>query len=111
MNSFEGLDVTESAVAIADGPKVINEALAATPKEWQIGERVVIILDTVVTAVNHAEIPDVNELRRVHALRAHIGTATQDVKSLERILDAQRKAIDAAKGQPQLEPDDDGEAA
>jgi hypothetical protein len=110
MQQFGGLDVTASAISITKAGVGLSDALDVAPVEYEIGDRVYVVLDTVCVKVAHEEQKDLNELRRVHTLRTTTGTIV-DEKVVRKALDAQRRTIAEAQGKAELPLDDEPEEA
>lgn len=106
LNPHEGRDVTQATVRVTNAGDGLSDALGVAPVEYHIGDRVFVVLETTCSRVAHELIKDTDVLRRVHTLRADLGTVV-DEQLVRGVLDAQTKAIDAARGVPRLPLDDD----
>lgn len=108
LHSFEDAEVVGTTIKITRAGDGLSQALAIEPREYRVGERVIVILETVVKSVTMDTVKDSTQLTRVHTLVTQVAT-TGDTKAILRLLDQQRKANDRAKGKPQLEFEDEGE--
>lgn len=109
LTPFDDHDVTETTVRIVGAGDGLSEALEVAPVELHHGERVHIVLRGEVTKITYEPVKDSDELRRVHTIRASFGTIV-DAKVVTKVLDAQRKAIEAHRGVSRLPGvDDDGD--
>lgn len=87
--SFDGRDVIKSTVAIRKAGDGLSDALDIEPSPFSIGERVVVILETEVTAVDHREVPKTDVLARKHVLTTTMATIA-DPSLVADVLEAQR---------------------
>lgn len=106
LNPFEGLDVLQASIKVTNAGDGLSDALAVDPVEYHLGQTVHVVLECVVAKVDYQQLNGVEALRRVHSLKA--GTATVVSAALVKdVLDAQRLAIEKARGIERL--DFDGE--
>jgi hypothetical protein len=105
LTPFGDRDVLQASIAVTQAGDGLSKALGVKPCEYAIGDRVFVVLQTVVSKVGYDELKESDCLRRVHTLRTELGTIV-DEKLVRRVLDAQQKAIDEAKGQGVLDIDD-----
>lgn len=104
---FDDRDVVETSIRIVGAGDGLSESMEIEPVELHHGQRVHIVLRGEVTKVTYEATKDSDELRRVHTVRAVFGTLV-DEPVVRKVLDAQRKAIDKARGLAQL-PGVDGD--
>lgn len=109
LTPFDDRDVAAATIAVTNAGDGLSKALEVAPQEFHHGETVHVVLRCVVKKVRFDEDEDSGELTRVHILKA--GTSTiVDEKLVKNVLDAQEKAIEAAKGVLQLgDGEDDDE--
>lgn len=104
---YEGQPVAETAIRITKAGDGLSEGLSVEPAEYHIGDEVCIVLRTTCSKVIYEEVPKGDgELRRVHTLATTKGYVV-DVDDVADVLERRHKSIDAAKGTPQLELDDE----
>jgi hypothetical protein len=109
LTPFDDHDVTATGVRIVGAGTGLQDSLDVAPVEFHIGDTVCIVLRGKVRRVLHEEMKDSEELRRVHVISTSFGTIV-DEAAVRKMLDAQRKAIERAKGVSQLPGvDEDGE--
>jgi hypothetical protein len=109
LTPFDDHDVVETTVRIVGVGDGLSEALEVEPVELHHGQIVHIVLRGEVTKITYEPTKAGDELRRVHTVRASFGTIV-DQTVVRKVLDAQRKAIDKAKGVNRLPGiDGDGE--
>lgn len=94
---FDGRDVIKSELAIRKAGDGLSEALQIEPVAFHIGEKVYVVLETEVTAVDHRPIPKAESvLGRKHVLTTETATIV-DPALVEEVLEAQRKKIEKAR--------------
>jgi len=110
LKPFEDRDVVQAAAKVINAGDGLSDALALEDVEYELGDVVHLVLETVCTAVSYAEVRDTDVLKRVHTLKTRTGTPVPE-KVVSKVLDAHRKAVDEARGRGQLpfEGDDDGD--
>lgn len=102
LSPFDDREVTKATIAVTNAGDGLRKALAVSPAEYHHGDTVHVVLRCVVSKVTFVEDNDTGDLTRVQTLKA--GTSTiVDGKLVAKVLDAQQKAIDAAKGQGSLD--------
>lgn len=109
LTPFDGRDVVAARVAVTRAGDGLSKALGVDPAEWHLGDVVTVVLECVVSRVRFEELPESDDLARVHTLRA--GTATVvDTAAVHKAIAAQRRRIDEAAGRTPLFGDegDDG---
>jgi hypothetical protein len=104
---YEDRDVVQSTIRVTNAGDGLSEALAVDPAEYHLGQKVHVVLETEVVKVTYDEIGDTDVLRRVHTLRAGIGTIV-DEKVVAKVLREHRVALERAKGVTRL-PGVDGD--
>jgi hypothetical protein len=105
---FEGRDVLQTSIKVTNAGDGLSDAMAVDPDEYHLGDTVHVVLECIVGRVDYVQINGVDALRRVHTLKA--GTATVvDAELVKDVLDAQRLAIEKAKGVARLPFVGDGE--
>ena len=97
MTPFDDHPVTECAMRIVGAGTGLSESLDVAPVELHHDEVVCVVLRCLVTKVSYERIKDLDELRRVHTVRATFGSII-DQATAEKILKAQRKLIDEERG-------------
>jgi len=106
--AFEGRDVLQTSIKVTNAGDGLSDALAVDPAEYHLTDTVYVVLECQVSKVDYQQINGVDALRRVHTLKA--GTATIVSSELVAdVLDAQRLAIEKAKGVARLPFVGDGE--
>jgi len=107
LSSFEGRDVLQSSIKVTDAGDGLSDAMLVDPAEYHLGDTVYVVLECQVSRVDYQGLTGVDALRRVHTLRA--GTATVVSPELvSDVLEAQRLAIEKAKGIQRLDLDGEG---
>jgi citrate lyase alpha subunit len=107
LTPFDDHDVTETTIRITRAGDGLSEGLDVEPVELHHGQRVHIVLRGEVVKIASEPTKEGDELRRVHTIRAVFGTLV-DESVVRKVLDAQRKAIDKARGLARL-PGVDGD--
>jgi hypothetical protein len=111
LSSFDDHDVVETTVRITGAGTGLQDALDVAPVELHVGDQVHIVLRGQVSEVRHVPVKNSDDLRRIHVISTSFGTIV-DSAAVAKVLDAQRKAIDKAKGVsrlPGVDGDEDGE--
>lgn len=106
---FEGLDVVTTKVIIKNTGDGLSQAMAIEPQVIAVFDRKFVVLEVECDAVNHRRVKDTEVLERVVVLKAETATFV-DEHLVKDVLDAQRLAIEKAKGLERLdfgEPDPD----
>lgn len=94
---FDGRDVIASSISIRKAGDGLSEALDIDPTAFSIGERVFVVLECEVTAVDHHPIPKAESvLGRKHVLTTETATII-DGALVEAQLAQQRELIEEAK--------------
>lgn len=94
-------------VAITNAGDGLSEAMLVDPNELELGSTVYVVLECTTTRVQYEPVKDTDTLIRKHVLRA--GTATLvDGTLVHDVLEAQRLAIEKAKGVTRLDFEDQG---
>jgi hypothetical protein len=107
LTPFDERDVTKATIAVTNAGDGLSKSLEIQPQEWHHGDTVHVVLRCQVSKVTFVEDADSADLTRVHTLTA--GTSTiVDGKLVAKVLAAQEKAIEAAKGVLQLGDEEDG---
>ena len=106
LSKFEGRDVLQSTIKVTNAGDGLSEALAIEPVEMHLGEKRYLLIEAEVSKVNYEELKDTGTLRRVHTLRAGVATLVDEEFAAD-MLDAQRVAIEEAKGITRIPFDDD----
>lgn len=97
LTPFEGADVLQTSIKVTRAGDGLSDALAIDPAEYHLGDTVHVVLECTVAKVDYQPIPGVEALRRIHTLAA--GTASiVDPEMVREVLDAQRLAIEQARG-------------
>ena len=110
LTQFEGRDVIGSSVAITRAGDGLSQSLAVEPTDLHLGSTVYVVLECTVGKVRFEPVPDTSALRRVHTLVTTTAT-TVDKELVADLLEAQRVAIEKARGVTRLpfDPADDAE--
>jgi hypothetical protein len=96
--------VLQSSIKVTNAGDGLSDAMLVDPAEYHLGDSVYVVLECVVARVDYQALTGVDALRRVHTLRA--GTATVVSPELvSDVLEAQRVAIEKAKGIQRLDLD------
>ena len=107
---FEGRDVLQCSIKVTNAGDGLSTALNVEPVEYHQADTVYVLLETEVARVSYEPIKDTETLRRVHTLRAGIGTVVDATFALEAIAEQKRKNL-AAAGVVELPyEDEDGDA-
>lgn len=110
LSPFEGRDVVQTTVKITKAGDGLSEALGIDPAEYHLGDRVVIVLDTVVDRVRYLPVKDTEVLTREHSFKTD-GATVIDRDLVAAALDAQADRIavakEAGKGVQRLDFTDD----
>ena len=102
LTPFEDHDVVGATISITNAGDGLSDAMKIEPREFEHGETVHVILETVVSKVRFDPSKDNSEdLIRVHVLKAGLATIV-DSNSVEPALNAQRRKIEEAEGVHQL---------
>jgi len=108
LKPFENRDVVQATIKVTNAGDGLSEALAIEPVEYDVGETITVVLETVCTGVAYVPVRDTDVLKRVHTLRAGLGTII-DAKVVAKVLDDHRKALDEARGRGQLPFEGEGD--
>jgi len=108
LKPYEDREVVQSTIRVVNAGDGLSQAMSVDPAEYHLGETVHVVLECEVVKVTYDEISDTDVLRRVHTLRAGTGTIVEP-KLVTEVLEAQRIAIERAKGVERLPVDGDGE--
>lgn len=107
LHPFDGRDVLATTIAITNAGDGLSKAMKINPTEFHHGDKVYVVLETVVSKVSFSPLADgTQELVRVHTLAA--GNATiVDADLVKAHLDQQAEriqaAVDEAKGRVNLD--------
>lgn len=93
---FDGRDVIQSTIAVRKAGDGLSEALNIDPAPFHIGEKVYVVLECEVTAVDHRPVPKTDVLARKHVLTTETATIV-DESLVDGVLTAQREALEAAR--------------
>jgi hypothetical protein len=113
--AFEGVSVNKSTLRLTKAGDGLSDALKLEPIALHHGDRVHLVLEGVVTQVNHrpdgkVEDGEINELTRMHTVEA-VDIAIVDEDDVAELLARNRERIklakDAAEGVTRLPLDDD----
>ena len=96
LTPFEDRDVAAASIKITNAGDGLSEALAIAPAEYHQGDRVYVVLETEVAKVTYEPIRKSDDLRRVHTLRAGVGTIV-DEALVRKVVETQRKANTLAR--------------
>lgn len=101
--AFDGREVTAVGIKVTNAGDGLSDAMRVDPTEFRLGERVIVVLDTIVGRVEHTALDDVADgpVRRDHVLRAE-GATIVDLTIVQEHLRVQadriRRAREAAQG-------------
>lgn len=101
LKPFDDRDVVACSVRIVRAGDGLSEGLDVDPVEFALDDFVHVVLRCQVSRVAYEEIKDTGDLRRVHTLTCTSGTVV-DQGDVRKVLDAQRKRIETAKGLSRL---------
>ena len=108
--AYRGRDVLRTAIAIRNAGDGLSAAMGIEPKEFNIGERVFVVLECEVTHHDYLAIPDTDCLELKQVFKAH-GATMVDEDLVRRHLDEQAdriaRARDAASGAQRLPTEDE----
>lgn len=99
---FEGQDVLASRIKVAKAGDGLSKALEVEPTEFHHGDRVFVVLETVVGNVEFPPLKDVDGLARLHRLDTTLATIV-DGQLVAEMLDKQRVANAEHDGEPQMD--------
>lgn len=106
LGEFEGRDIVQTTVAVTNAGDGLSQSLTVAPKILHVGDKGTIVVEYVVTKVGFVPVKDTDVLARVATLRA--GNATLiDPDIVAGVLDANRVAIERARGVERLPLADD----
>ncbi len=108
LHPYEGRDVAQATIRVTNAGDGLSKALAVSPHEYHIGDRVFVVLECETSRVHYDVVKDTDLLVRVHTLRADAGTIVAE-DLVRDVLDEQRRKIAEAEGVPELPLDDDGD--
>lgn len=112
LTPFENHDVVGTSIKVTKAGDGLSDALKVEPAEYELDEKVYVLLETTVADVHFPPSKDNADARiRVHVLKAGLATVVPDSKA-QPMLAAQRKKLEAAEGVnqlPGLDEGDDGE--
>lgn len=108
---YDGKDVLGQSIKITNAGDGLSSALAVEPREFHIGDKVYVVLETEVAALGpYKPVKDTDALRMEVTLRA--GAATIVERSLVAgMLDEQRRLIEEAAGVQRLFDEQEAEKA
>lgn len=99
---FDKREVIKSEIAVRKAGDGLSEAVGIDPVAFHIGEKVYVVLETEVTAVDHRPVPKTDVLARKHVLTTETATVV-DGAMVEEVLAKQRERIEAARLEAQRE--------
>lgn len=99
---FEGQDVLASRIKVGKAGDGLSKALEVEPTEFHHGDRVFVVLETVVGNVEFPPLKDVDGLARLHRLDTTLATIV-DGQLVAEMLDKQRVANAEHDGEPQMD--------
>ncbi len=101
LSTFENHDVLQSTIKVTNAGDGLSEAMSIDPVEIHLGEQRYLLIEAECSKVGYEELKDTGTYRRVQTLKA--GTATLvDATFAAKAIQAQRAALDEARGTPQL---------
>lgn len=109
LGMFDGRQVITSSIKVTNAGDGLSAAMSIDPQEFHHGQKVYLVIEAECTKVEFVPIKDTDKLARVHTLKAGVSTPV-DHDKVKRVLDAQRKALEEAKGVaqfPGMNPADD----
>jgi len=101
LKPFEDRDVVQSAAKVVNAGDGLSDAMTLEPVEYNVGDRVFLVLETVVSGVSYVPVKDTDVLKRVHTFRTQLGTVVAE-KVVAKVLEDHRNAVDEARGRGQL---------
>lgn len=108
LGTFDDQVVVGTSIAITNAGDGLSAALSIEPQVFHHRQVVTVVLECEVTRVGFVEVKDTSRLMRVHTLRAGIATVV-DPSLVRKVLDEQRRKIEAAKGVQRIPGIDDDE--
>lgn len=96
LTPFEGRDVIQATIRVTKAGDGLSKALGVDPQEFHHGQRVTVVLDTIVGGIDHLPIKDTDCLNRRHTLEAEAATII-DRDLVSAALDSQAERIQLAK--------------
>jgi hypothetical protein len=108
LSKFDGQDVLVSRIKVAKAGDGLSKALEVEPTEFHHGDRVFVVLETVVGQVEFPELKDGVGLARVHRLDTELATIV-DSQLVAKLLEEQRKKIAEHEGTPEIDFDSPSE--
>lgn len=107
LGDFEGKTITGAALILQNAGDGLSQAMEIEPVVIHHGELVYLVIEAECTKVRYDNVKDDDEaLTRVHILRAGVSTIV-DAALVHDVLEAQRVAIEKAKGVERLPFDGD----
>ena len=110
IDEFDGMPVVATAVKVTNAGDGLSQAQKIEPEKFTMGQKVVLIIECVVTRVAHEPVSKdaPSLLQRTHTLRAGtVAVAASGDPKLKKILDTQAVKIEEAKGIKRLFDADD----
>jgi hypothetical protein len=114
IETYEGHEVIGSRMKLVNAGDGLSEAMRIAPMALHVGDRVVMIVEAVVTKIEHspAEPKDwTGPFLRTHTLRAEAATVTDNATTL-RIIDKHKAAVLRAReidGQRSIDDEMEGD--
>lgn len=103
---FEGLPTIAVSLEVRGIDGGFNDGMTVDPVILHKGDTVFLLVEGVVAGINHKPIEEANAWRRAHVVKVNAGTiVTREFAEAQ--LDAQRQAIEEAKGIARLPFGDD----
>lgn len=112
LSPFEGNEVVGTSIKVTKAGDGLSAALKVEPAEYELGEKIFVVLETTVADIHFPKSKDNAEARiRAHTLETGLATVVDGAK-VKAVLSAQRKKLEEAEGVSKLpgmdEPDAPG---
>ncbi len=102
LGTFDGRDILGQSIKITRAGDGLSAALSIEPREFHIGDRVYVVLETEVTDTGFKPVADIEGLRQIFTLQAGAATIVEE-ELVVTVLAEQRRKIDEAHGRAELE--------
>lgn len=105
LTPYEDRDVTSSSIRLTNAGDGLSQGMSIAPAEYHVGDIVHVVIEAQVTRVAYEPVRDTDVLRRVHTLRAGVGTIVTE-QAVSAIIAKAKRDLERARGIIPLFDDD-----
>lgn len=97
LTPYEDRDVIQSSIRLTNAGDGLSQALAIAPAEYHVGQTVHVVIEAEVSRIAYEPVKDTDVLKRVHTLRAGLGTIVAEA-DVHQLINKARRDRDLAAG-------------